>query len=132
MVFSESICDLVKQSDVSKLSFTNKSFYQAVRPILFHHPKISSFSSLVLFSRTISEATYLGKADRRWSEQDCLNQTKSLSLTIDPVLNDGQTVCHSIELSIMCISIGDALKLWSLILLSYLHGIFNPFCLERR
>lgn len=83
-------CSFLCQSDISKLSLTGKSIYQLVRPILYRHPSIITFSSLVLFSRTISNATYMGRADLYWSNQDCLDQTKFLNLTIDPTKNDGQ------------------------------------------
>lgn len=83
-------CSFLCQADISKLSLARKSIYQLVRPILYRHPSITTFSSLVLFSRTISNATYMGKADRYWSNQDCLDQTEFLDLTIDPTKNDGQ------------------------------------------
>lgn len=100
-----SICSLVRQSDVSNLSLVRKSFYQLIRPILFHHPEIDTFNSLVLFSRTISEATYMGKADRNWSNQECLDQTKSLNLIIDPERNNGQPVCHHPSINLMFVQL---------------------------
>ena len=75
---------------MSDLSLARKSYYQLVRPILYRHPKITTYTSLILFSRTISSATYMGKIDRNWSTHECLDQTRTLDLTIDPLKNDGQ------------------------------------------
>lgn len=64
-----------------------KSFYELVRPILYRHPNITTFTSLTLFQRTITQATYMGKADYQWSTRDCLDQTRTLDLTIDPTID---------------------------------------------
>ena len=68
---------------MSSLSLTNKTIYRLIRPILFYSPKITSFSSLNLFNRTLTQATYLGRADRYWSSQQCINQTKRLNIQLD-------------------------------------------------
>ncbi len=82
---SNYICGLLSQYDISRLSQARKAIYQLIRPILYRHLKITSFASLVLFQRTITQATYMGKMDHKWSTQECLDQTKTLHLTIDPV-----------------------------------------------
>ena len=84
------ISSFLKQSEVSSLTLVKKSFYELVRPILYRHPSITTYPSLILFSRTISQATYLGKVDVKWSSRDSLDQTRSLHLTIDPTKNGGQ------------------------------------------
>jgi len=84
------ICDLLKQSEVCNLALAKKSLYQLVRPILYRHPSITTYPSLILFSRTISQATYMGKVDRKWSEQESLDQSRTLNLTLDPTKNNGQ------------------------------------------
>ena len=84
------MCNYLKQSNVSRLSRTRKSFYQLVRPILYRHPVIDDYASLILFSRTITEAMYMGRFDRKWSEQESLDQTRRLDLTLDPTKNEGQ------------------------------------------
>lgn len=58
----------------------NKSTYQLFRSILYERPRISSYPALVLFNRTLTQATYLGS--QRSSEQ-LSNQTRSLSIRID-------------------------------------------------
>ena len=84
------MCNFLKQSDVSSLSRAKKSFYELVRPILYRHLVIDTYASLILLSRTISQATYMGKTDRKWSEQESLDQTRTLNLTLDPTKNQGQ------------------------------------------
>lgn len=79
------ICTFLQQQEVSKLSATSKATYQLFRPILYRHPNVSSSTSLTLLSRTFTRATYMGKADHKWSTQECLDQTKTLDLTIDQI-----------------------------------------------
>ncbi len=78
------ICDLLKQCEVSRLSLTTKANYRLVRPILYRSPTIETFSSLTRFQRTITQATWMGKIDRKWSIRDCIDQTKVMDLLIDP------------------------------------------------
>lgn len=85
------ICSLLKQPEISKLCRVSKPYYQLIRPILYRHPSIDTYASLILFSRTISRATYMGKVDRKWSDKESLDQTRTLDLTIDPTKSaDGQ------------------------------------------
>lgn len=88
------ICTLLQQQEIASLSATSKAIYQLFRPILYRHPNVSSFNSLTLLSRTFTRATYMGKLDHKWSNQDCLDQTKTLDLTIDQIKdssrNNGQ------------------------------------------
>ncbi|CAD6567477.1 MAG: hypothetical protein ASARMPRED_000861 [Alectoria sarmentosa] len=77
------ICTFLQQQEVSALSATSKAIYLLFRPILYRHLNVSSFTSLTLLSRTFTRATYMGKADHNWSTQECLDQTKTLDLTID-------------------------------------------------
>ena len=76
------------------LTATSKAIYQIYRPILYRHPNVVSFTSLTLLSRTFTRATYMGKADQKWSTQECLDQTKTLDVTIDQIRdsarNNGQ------------------------------------------
>lgn len=69
---------MLPQSDVCNLSLATKSLYRIIRPIFYRHPKIVTYDSLILFSRTFSEATSVGKAE------DSRDQTKFLEITIDP------------------------------------------------
>ena len=89
-MYREHICLYVKQSEVSSLSLSTTNIYSAIRPILYRHPKITSFTSLTLFNRTLTQATYLGKADRKWSTRDSLDQTRFLDITLDPTLDSAR------------------------------------------
>ena len=83
-VFRSHICDLLKQSEISHLSLSTKLIYRLVRPILYRNPQIESYASLTRFQRTITQATWMGKVDHKWSSQDCIDQTKFMDLLIDP------------------------------------------------
>ena len=93
-IYRNHVCSFLEQSEVSLLSLTTKAVYRLVRPILYYRPKITSFSSLTLFNRTLIKATYLGKDDHRWSTRESLDQTRYLDLTLDPTRdsarNNGQ------------------------------------------
>ena len=88
------VCSYLEQPEVSLLSLTTKAVYRLIRPILYYRPRITSFSSLTLFNRTLIKATYLGKDDHSWSTRESLDQTKFLDLTLDPTRdsakNNGQ------------------------------------------
>lgn len=89
------ICTFLGQWDISRLSLATKAIHQLIRPILYRYPSITSFTSLVLFQRTITQATYMGKVDNTWSARECLDQTKTLNLTIDPTKGSAQAVMLS-------------------------------------
>jgi len=84
------VCKLLKQSETSELSLSSKSIYNLIRPILYRHPLITSFTSLTLFNRTLTRATYMGKVDRKWSEQECIDQTRFMRITLDSATENGQ------------------------------------------
>lgn len=89
-IHSNHVCSFLRQSEVSRLSLAAKPVYELVRPILYRHPKITSFTSLTLFQRTIIQATYMGKVDFQWSTRECLDQTRTLELTIDPTIDSAR------------------------------------------
>ena len=84
-MYSNHICTFLQQHEVSALTATSKAIYSLFRPILYRHLSIVSFTSLTLLSRTFTRATYMGKADQKWSTQECLDQTKTLDVTIDQI-----------------------------------------------
>ena len=89
---SDHVCSFLRQAEISRLSLARKSFYQLVRPILYRHPNITTYTSLTRFQRTITQATYMGKVDFQWSSRDCLDQTRTLDLTIDPTTDTAKDV----------------------------------------